>query len=160
MADNSCLEQVLENVVKVDFIPLEACKGILYLVPKLVSMAKANITLGASVLSLAMDGTGDGDMDASPSLATVDKDAVYGRIHQHTLQCVVTGGFDTVREKADNVENMDVLALLTMRDGKQKVLVPLPNTCSFAVSESYADLAHTMNVELVMQSRSRIVSID
>lgn len=160
MADKNCLEQILENVVKVDFIPLDTCKGILYLIPKLTSVAGSGITFGSSALTLAMDGTGDGDMDASPSLSTTDKDAVYGRIHQHTLQCVVTEGFDAVRKKVDHIENIDLVPLFTMRDGGQKVLFPLPNTCVLTVAESFGDLSHTMNVELVMSSYSRIISVE
>lgn len=156
---NDCLELILDEVVKAEYIPASTCTLPLpYNVPDIASIT--GCTFGTPILTLAMDGSGDGDMDAAPTLQTKESDDMAGRTRQHTLTCTVNTGIDEVRHKSMSLDNIDIVVLLTYRDGGQKMIMPLPNTCNFTAQDNYGDLSHTMTVTTVVQSLSQLIDVD
>lgn len=156
---DDCLELLLDDCVRVDFIAASTCSLPLpWNAPDVVSISGA--TFGTPLLTLDMEGNGDGDMDAVPTLQIRESDVIGGRTRQHTLQCVVNNGFRNVRNKALSLTNIDVLPLLTYADGSQRTIIPLPNTSNFTLSENTSSGTHTQTAQFVVSSTSPLVEVD
>lgn len=159
MNNEDCLELVLDDCVRVDFIPLDKCKlPVPVVLPNLAEIVSPDF--GTPLLTLDMANEGDGEMDSAPTLQIKDADNIYGRTRQHTLQCVVDNHFPDVRKKSASLANIDVLPLFTYADGSQRVILPLPNTSNFTFTEQTGSLTHTATVQLVVSSMSYLVEID
>lgn len=158
MSQDDCREIILDDCAKVDFILASSCSFPCPLnAPNIVVVKGA--TFGKPILTIGMDGQEDGDMDTSPTLQTRDNDTIAGRTRQHTLQCVVTMGTTTVRKKATALANADIVPLLTFADGSQRMVLPLPNTSNFTVTENFQSANYSAVVQLVVDSLSMLVDV-
>lgn len=153
-----CLEDILKDIAKVELIPLSDCK---FPFPANVpDIAIMSATFGKPLLTLAMDDTGDGNMDASPTLRSQDQKTIAGHTVQHTLSCVVNEGLKAVRQKAASIYNIDIVPLITLLDGQQRTIIPLPNTSNFTIQENQQAGANTITVQLVAQSMSGVIELE
>lgn len=165
--EQNCLEQVLNDVVRVDLVPASACDltvpfnvggltettGVKQVEGETVSR------IGDALLSLAynvQDGD-DGEIDSAPTLKQTDKQQAAGIIVTHDLQVPITSGFQATREAVSLLLGIDFHIVLTTSEGTCYLCYGLPNTSSVLLEEQGIDQSTT--VKATLQSMSHVIKL-
>jgi hypothetical protein len=161
------LEQVLNDVVRVDLVPASACDlavpfnvggltettGVKQVEGETVSR------IGDALLSLAynvQDGD-DGEIESAPTLKQTDKQQAAGIIVTHDLQVPITSGFQATSEAVSLLLGIDFHIVLTTSEGTCYLCYSLPNTSSVLLEEQGVDQSTTVKVTL--QSMSNVIKL-
>ena len=165
--EQNCLEQVLNDVVRVDLVPASACDlavpfnvggltettGVKQVEGETVSR------IGDALLSLAynvQDGD-DGEIESAPTLKQTDKQQAAGIIVTHDLQVPITSGFQATREAVSLLLGVDFHIVLTTSEGTCYLCYGLPNTSSVLLEEQGIDQSTT--VKATLQSMSHVIKL-
>jgi len=165
--EQNCLEQVLNDVVRVDLVPASACDlavpfnvggltettGVKQVEGETVSR------IGDALLSLAynvQDGD-DGEIESAPTLKQTDKQQAAGIIVTHDLQVPITSGFQATREAVSLLLGIDFHIVLTTSEGTCYLCYGLPNTSSVLLEEQGIDQSTT--VKATLQSMSHVIKL-
>lgn len=166
----TCREQILDDVVRVDLVPASECHFAIPFQVGLSEMAVANLSgwtpqstshavIGQAGLSLAFsvqDGD-DGEMDSAPTLKQTEKQAAAGVVVTHDLQVPVTAGFEATRVAVRGLQTRHFHVVLTTQDGTRWLLYSLPCTSLLLLDEQ--DVNQESTVRVMLQSMSHVVKL-
>ena len=162
-----CLEQILDDVVRVDLVPASLCDlAVPFQVSGLTQMSGTKTEggatvsrIGAAALSLAYTVTDgdDGEIDSAPTLKQSEKRQAAGIIVSHDLQVPVTAGFEATRIAVNALQTKDFHVVLTVSDGTQYLCYSLPNTSSVLLDETGINSQST--VKIALQSMSHVIRL-
>lgn len=162
----NCVEQILDDVVRVDLVLASRCD---LEKPFQVSMTEMAGTkteggqtvdrIGAAGLSLAynvQDGD-DGEIEDAPSLKQTDKQQAAGIVVSHDLQIPVTAGFEATRIAVNSLQTRHFHVVLTTDDGTRYLLYSLPNTSLLLLEEQ--EVNQNAIVRVTLQSMSHVIRL-
>lgn len=162
----NCIEQLLDDVVRVDLVLASLCDLPAPFQVSLTEMAGTKIVSGQTVdrigapgLSLAysvQDGD-DGEIDSAPVLRQADKQQASGVVVTHTLNVPVTAGFEATRAAVKGFQTRHFHVVLTTDDGVRYLLYALPNTSLLLLDEE--DVNHAATVKVTLQSMSHVIQL-
>lgn len=164
----NCTEQILDDVVRVDLVPAEACHFSIPFSVSLAEMAVANLAdwtpqstthavIGKADLSVAFnveDGD-DGLMEASPTLKQSQKTTQSGPLVTHDLQVPLVGGFDATQIAANLLHRRDFHALLTTDSGERYLLYGVPNGSEVLMDA--VGVRQTATLKITVLSASHVI---
>lgn len=160
--EQNCLEQTLNDVVRVELVLASACDfAVPFRVPGIVSMAGTKTVdgetvdrIGAATLALAYEpGASDhGEMDAAPSLSQSVNRKSAGIIVTHELQVPIVGGFEDVRTAVNVLNTKNFNVVLTTVSGTRYLLYTLPNSCVVSLDETDVNQQSTVKVQVLSMS--------
>ena len=165
--EQNCLEQILNDVVRVDLVPSDLCDlAVPFSVSGLTTMAGTKQQggqtvdrIGAAALSLAysvQDGD-DGEIDSAPVLKQSEKQQAAGYVVTHDLQVPVSAFFQATREAVAALQGKDFHAVLTTGDGVRYLCYSVPNASSVTLEEQGVNSSSTVRVQL--QSMSHVIEL-
>ena len=166
--EQNCLEQVLEEVIKVEFVLSSRCSfPVPFSVSGIQSMAgisgsgnsqTSNIGTPSLVISAIGDSAATGEFDQAPTLQQKEKMETAGVVVTHTLKVVITNGFADVRSAEESLRGADYNMVLTTADGTRYLVYSLPNTCVTSLDEQAgSNMQQALNV--TMESMSHLIKI-
>lgn len=166
-----CLEQILDDVVRVDLVPASTCH---FSVP--FSVTKESITvaglsnwtpqssshavIGKAELSVAYD-VQDGDdglMESAPKLKQPPKTTASGMMVSHDLQVPVVRGFETTAQAAKLLHRRDFHVILTTEGGTLYLLYAMPNTSEVLLDET--DVHQEATLKISLKSASHVIRLE
>ena len=161
----SCIEQVLEDVLRVDVVLATDCDLAVPIQESVTEMEGvmhngANIVdrIGTPVLSLAysVQDNDDGEIESAPSLKQTEKVQQSGIIVSHDLQVPVTAGFETTRKAVSDIMARDFHVVLTTERCRY-LLYSLPNTSGVTLDETGVEQSATVKISL--NSMSHVIRL-
>lgn len=162
----NCSEQILDDVVRADFVLASECDLPIPFQIAVTEMAGTKTEsgqtvdrIGAAKLSLAyavQDGD-DGEIDSPPVLKQSDKRQAAGIIVSHDLQISVTAGFEATRVAVESLQTRYFHVVLTTTDGTRYLLYSLPNTSLLLLDEQ--DVNQKSTVKVTLQSMSHVIRL-
>ena len=174
----NCLEQVLEDVVRVDVVLNSECNiEVPYQIPEIISTSGTVIDegdvvdrIGQPVLSFSYAGSDhDCEIESAPTLKQTPKKSASGNVITHELSIPVSSGFESVREGVQVLISKGFNVILTVDDGiitetstgthpgTRYLLYSLPNTCDIQLDEQ--DINQKSTVKVTLQSMSHIIRL-
>ena len=166
--DQTCLEQILNDVVRVDLVAADSCHFTVPFSVHLTEMAVAGLSswtpqstthavIGQALLSVAynvQDGDG-GIMDSAPKLTQTPKTTASGPIVTHDLQVPLTSGFVATQNAANLLHRRDFHAILTTEAGELYLIYSMPNTCEVLMPET--EVRQGATLKITVQSASKVI---
>ena len=165
-----CLEQILDDVVRVDLVPASTCHfGVPFSVAQDV-MSVANLSdwtpqstnhavIGKAELSVAYD-VQDGDdglMESAPKLNQQPKTTESGLIINHDLQVPVVMGFETTQQAARLLHRRNFHVILSTIGGTLYLLYALPNSSEVLLDTS--DVRQEAALKITLESASHAIRL-
>ena len=165
--DINCLEQFLNDVVKVELVLASACD---FDVPCQVSgltQISGSKTVGgeqvsrigtpALSLGLNLNGQMNGELDNTPSMKQSEKRMPSGIVVSFEFQLPIIYGFDSTRTAAKAINTKDFHVVLTTDEGSRYLCYALPNTSSLLLDEQGVN--SELTVKVALQSMSHAIAI-
>jgi len=153
-----CLEQILEDVVRVDAVLASECDFDIPPQITLTSMEenKNGVSrIGAPSLSVAFslqDGD-DGEMEDAPDLNRTPKTTKAGKVNILTLKVPITGGFKATEIAANLLHRKDFHVVLTTDGGARYLLYSLPNSSECLLTGQDIGKKDTLNISMLSASQ-------
>lgn len=165
MSDTNCLEYILREVVKVDFIPTTTCHiPIPCNVPCVYALPTASVTLGEPKLTVQMAVFSDADttkarMLTAPTWQQKDSFSAAGKVSEHTFTLTVDRNKDNVRRAVAELTGYDVYVVLTYMDGSRAIFLTLPNTTQITIDDQLSATSSDMSLKAVVKSLNGLVKL-
>lgn len=171
--NQSCEEQILYDIVRVDLVPAEECD---LLLPFQVAATETPGTktvdgtvidrIGKPVLTISLSSpepyitdssemADEGNMfgtEKSPTLDQKESRQIGGSITTHTLSAVITDDLERLRDVVYGLRGRDIHIVLYTEGGERYLCQSLPNTSKVVLTESKVLYAATLQVEVVSSS--------
>lgn len=162
----NCIEQVLDDVVRVDLVLASECKLDIPFQVALTEMAgtytESGVTkdrIGTAGLSLAynVQDSDDGEIDSAPTLKQAEKQQAAGIVVTHTLNVPLAAGFKETRVAVKGLQTRYFHVVLTTEAGTRYLLYSLPNTSLLLLEED--DINHQSTVRITLRSMSHAIRL-
>lgn len=166
-----CLEQILDDVIRVDLVLASTCHfGVPFLVSKesitvsdlsnWTPQSSSHAVIGKAELSVAYDEQDgdDGLMEPAPKLKQPSKTVAWGLMVSHDLQVPVVRGFETMAQAAKHLHRRDFHVILTTAGGTMYLLYALPNTSEVLLDET--DVHQEATLKISLKSASHVIRLE
>lgn len=166
-AQENCLELIMQDVVRIDFVPVAGTTTAIPFSVANISTMQAPSPMAASLLTLGLawdylDGQTQRQADAiiaeAPSHKVSESREAAGIIRTHSLQVPILQGFQTIRSKESALQNAEFYVILTTLSGVRYMAYTLPNTSQFAIDDQMGESA-TMTVKVTLRSLSGLIRL-
>lgn len=138
MAQNSCSEYTLKDVVRVDVYRMAHCRVVSPMVPDVLFSADASFT-DAPLCSFALSVSGGEnvmEIDTAPTVKGSVKYEANGKTYTYEMQVTFPGDISEVKKAVCNAGMDDLGFLATLEDGSRHFAGSLPNTSQLTIDES------------------------
>ena len=166
-----CQELLMQDVVRIDIMPIAAIKVSVPYNIENVSAAVVTMADGAALtdaklfaasllsLNLTVDELADAEMQEGLTHKVSQKRDSAGMVRTHTLQVPIESGFQAVRDKDNVLQETDFCVLLKAVDGTRYLAYEVPNTCQASIDDQMGQTAK-MTLKVSLKSMSGFIRIE